>query len=98
MESVSCSSTMAHTIMVHLIKALFMVKADLFQALKCITKDRLEEMLLKGLESVLIKDKVMCIMVNGWMICPMAKVNKIGKMELNIKDSLQMGLKMVKVY
>lgn len=65
MALVSYSSTMVRIITALLIKALFMGKADLYQALRCITKDRLEGMLLRGLASVLTKGKIMCIMVNG---------------------------------
>lgn len=73
-----------------------MVKAVSYPALKCIIKDKLEEMLHRGWVYVLIKGRIMCIMGNGWMIYLMEKGNKIGKMERNIKENLLMGRKMVR--
>ena len=88
---------MAHIIMAHLIKDLFMEKGGLFQAQNFIIRDKLDIMLLKEKDFVSIRLLVILIMDNGWMIYQMEKANNSGMMELNIKGILLMVLKMAKV-
>lgn len=52
---------MAHIIMAHLIKDLFMEKVDLYQAQSCIIRGRLGIMLLK--EKVFVSMKLLAILI-----------------------------------
>lgn len=89
---------MVHIIMEHLIKDLYMDRVDLYQALNYIIKDKLDIMLHKVEDFVLMIILDICIMDNGWMIYLMEKVNNNGMMALNIKVILLMDLKMGKGY
>lgn len=88
---------MAHIIMAHLTKDLFMEKEGLYQAPNFIIRDKLGIMLLKEKDFVSMRLLVILIMDNGWMICQMEKANNSGMMELNIREILLMDLKMEKV-
>ena len=64
-EWANYSLTMGHIIMVLLIKVLCMDKVGLFQALRCIIKDKLDVMWLRAKVYVLMKRMIMFIMDNG---------------------------------